>query len=124
LKSLVKERKNQFLDFNRLDSLTIIPSEMLFASTSGLDPHISQKAALLQVNRIVKARNFSSLQEQSLVQIVKDLTEKPQFSVLGEERVNILKLNLGLDEIDRSNTNKTKLSVNLHNNTVFGLEKK
>ena len=117
LKNLVEERKNHFLDFNLLDSLTIIPSEMLFASASGLDPHISQKAALLQVDRIVKARKFNSLQKQNLIQSVEDITEKPQFSVLGEERVNILKLNLELDEIDKSNTNKKKLSVNLHSNT-------
>ena len=117
LKTLVEERKTRFLDFNRLDSLTIIPSEMLFASASGLDPHISQKAALLQVERIVKARKFNSLQEQNLIQSIKDITEKPQFSVLGEERVNILKLNIEIDEIGKSNTNKKKLSVNLHSNT-------
>jgi K+-transporting ATPase ATPase C chain len=105
LKNLVAERKKQFIDFNQLDSLTAIPSEMLFASASGLDPHISQKAALLQVDRVVKSRNFNTIQKQNLVQIVKNLTETPQFLVLGEERVNVLVLNLELDKLDQNITN-------------------
>lgn len=64
LKKLVTERKHKFIAFNQLDSLTIIPSEMLFASGSGLDPHISQKAALLQVDRIAKVRHFDTTQKQ------------------------------------------------------------
>ena len=75
------------------------PSEMLFASASGLDPHISQKAALLQVERIAIARNFNTIQKQKLVQSVKTLTETPQFLCLGEERVNVLLLNLEVDKI-------------------------
>jgi K+-transporting ATPase ATPase C chain len=105
LKNLVAERKKQFIDFNQLDSLTAIPSEMLFASASGLDPHISQKAALLQVDRVAKARNFNTIQKQNLVQSVKNLTETPQFLVLGEERVNVLVLNLELDKLDQNITN-------------------
>jgi potassium-transporting ATPase KdpC subunit len=104
LKNLVAKRKKQFTDFNQLDSLTVVPSEMLFASASGLDPHISQKAALLQVDRIAKARNFNTVQKQNLVQCIKNLTETPQFLVLGEERVNVLILNLELDEIDQNIT--------------------
>jgi potassium-transporting ATPase KdpC subunit len=105
LKNLVAERKKQFIDFNQLDSLTEIPSEMLFASASGLDPHISQKAALLQVDRIAKTRNFNTIQKQNLVQSVKNHTEPPQFLVLGEERVNVLILNLELDNLDQNITN-------------------
>jgi K+-transporting ATPase ATPase C chain len=104
LKNLVADRKKQFIVFNQLDSLTVIPSEMLFASASGLDPHISQKAALLQVDRIVKARNFNSIQKQNLVQCVKNLTENPQFLVFGEERVNVLVLNLELNKLDQNIT--------------------
>ena len=106
LKNLVTERKKQFIVFNQLDSLTLIPSEMLFASASGLDPHISQKAALLQVYRVAKARNFNTIQEQNLVQSVKSLTETPQFLILGEERVNVLVLNLELNKVDQNITNK------------------
>jgi K+-transporting ATPase ATPase C chain len=105
LKNLVDERKHQFIAFNQLDSLTTIPSEMLFASASGLDPHISQKAALLQVDRVAKARNFNTIQKQNLVQSVKNLTETPQFLVLGEERVNVLVLNLELNKLDKNRIN-------------------
>jgi K+-transporting ATPase ATPase C chain len=102
LKNLVADRKKQFIIFNQLDSLTVIPSEMLFASASGLDPHISQKAALLQVDRISKARNFNTIQKQKLVQSVINLTETPQFLVLSEERVNVLILNLELNKLDQN----------------------
>jgi len=99
LKELVAARKKKFCSFNQLDSLAMIPSEMLLASASGLDPHISPQAALLQVNRIVKARNFNDLCKIKLINCIKDLTEVPQFICLGEERVNVLLLNLETDKI-------------------------
>jgi K+-transporting ATPase ATPase C chain len=77
---------------------------MIFASASGLDPHISREAALLQVDRIAKARNFNSTQKQNIIQSVKALTETPQFLVFGEERVNVLLLNLELNKLDRNDT--------------------
>jgi potassium-transporting ATPase KdpC subunit len=99
LKKNVDSLKKQFIAFNQLDSLTIIPSEMLFASASGLDPHISPEAALLQVDRIAKARNFSAFQKQKLVQCVNEHIESPQFLLLGEKRINLLLLNLEIDKI-------------------------
>ena len=99
LKEAVSERKKQFIAFNQLDSLTEIPSEMLFASASGLDPHISLKATMLQVERIVKARNFNDIQKQKLLQYIQKFTEEPQFLCLGEQRVNVLLLNLEIDKI-------------------------
>jgi K+-transporting ATPase ATPase C chain len=75
---------------------------MLFASASGLDPHISVQAALLQVDRIVKARNFDDFQKQKILDLVKENTETPQFLCLGQERINVLKLNLDLDNINRN----------------------
>jgi potassium-transporting ATPase KdpC subunit len=99
LRDLVAERKQQFLAFNQLDSLTAIPSEMLFASASGLDPHISPQAAFLQVDRIARIRKFNRDQKENLVQSIKTLTEAPQYLCLGEDRVNVLLLNLKLDGI-------------------------
>lgn len=99
LKNLVEERKQHFIAFNQLDSRTAIPSGMLFASASGLDPHISPRSAFLQVERVAKARNFNTIQKQKLVQCIKDLTETPQFLCLGEERINVLLLNLRTDSI-------------------------
>jgi potassium-transporting ATPase KdpC subunit len=99
LKDLVAERKKKFIAFNQLDSVTNIPSEMLFASASGLDPHITPQAALLQIDRIAKARSFNKVQKQKLEQLIKDQTEAPQFLCFGKERVNVLLLNLKAEEI-------------------------
>ena len=99
LKNLVAERRQKFVTFNQLDSLTEIPSEMLFASASGLDPHISPQAALLQVERIAKVRNFDNGQTQRLFKLINELSEMPTFMFLGGERINVLLLNLKLDEI-------------------------
>jgi potassium-transporting ATPase KdpC subunit len=104
LKMQVETRKKHFIDFNQLDSLTVIPSEMLFASASGLDPHISPQAALLQVDRVAKARNFSNDQKLKLIQDIRDLTEAPQFSFLGEERINVLALNIQTDQLTGNKT--------------------
>jgi K+-transporting ATPase ATPase C chain len=99
LRDSVHNRYSQFILRNKLDSLTTVPSEMLFASASGLDPHISPDAAILQVERIAKARNYSSDQKQNLKQLIKNQTETPQLLCLGEARVNVLLLNLEVDEI-------------------------
>jgi len=72
---------------------------MLFASASGLDPHISPQAALLQVDRIANARNFNDLCKLKLINCIKNLTEGSQFLCLGEKRVNVLLLNLETDKI-------------------------
>jgi potassium-transporting ATPase KdpC subunit len=95
----VKDRKTGFLKKNGADNSKPIPSEMLFASASGLDPHISPEAAEWQVNRIAKNRNFNSVQKLKLVQIIQQHTEQPQCGILGEARVNVLELNLALDKI-------------------------
>jgi len=100
LKQMVADRKAQFIESNQLSASENIPSEMLLASASGLDPHISPKAALLQVGRIAKARQFSEEQKQQLVTVITDRTESPQFSFLGETRINVLVLNLALDKLD------------------------
>ncbi len=105
LKNLVKDRKEKFIAFNKLDSLTPIPSEMLFASGSGLDPHISPEAALLQVDRISNARHLDKIKKQKLLQLIKDQMEIPQFSILGKTRVNVLILNLELNKLDQNITN-------------------
>jgi K+-transporting ATPase ATPase C chain len=102
LKDLVKERKIHFMAFNKIDSLKVIPSEMLFSSASGLDPHISPEAALLQIDRIAEARHFDSNHKQKLLQSVNALTEAPQFLCLGKNRINVLILNIELDQLDEN----------------------
>jgi len=99
LKQLVADRTARFAKFNQLSGSEAIPSEMVYASASGLDPHISPKAALLQVERIAQARHFDSSRKQQLLQVINKLEEAPQFSVLGENRINVLALNLELDKL-------------------------
>jgi K+-transporting ATPase ATPase C chain len=89
----------KFMALNQLDSLNAIPSEMLFASASGLDPDISPEAALLQVNRIAASRNFTQSQKNQLVNGISEFTSPRQFFCLGEKRVNVLLLNLYVDRI-------------------------
>ncbi len=99
LKELVAQRRLNFIINNHLDSLAVLPPEMLFSSASGLDPHISPQSAFLQYNRVADARNFTNKQKLRLKQLIENQIEPPQFLVLGEERVNVLLLNIGLDNL-------------------------
>jgi K+-transporting ATPase ATPase C chain len=99
LKKLVDERKAVFIQDNLLRTDASVPAEMVFASASGLDPHVSPEAALLQVERISKARNFSITEKKKLLNIIRRQTEKPQFLIFGEARINILLLNLELEKM-------------------------
>lgn len=103
LKQQVAERKVRWEELNSQTASDDIPSEMLFTSASGLDPHISPKAALMQVDRIVRFRNFNNNQRERLQHLIAQLIEKPQFLVLGEYRINVLELNLNLNAIASGN---------------------
>jgi len=71
-----------------------IPVDLVTTSASGLDPHISPAAAMFQASRVSAARKLSIQQVQELVS---RFTEPRQWFILGEPRVNVLKLNLALD---------------------------
>ena len=75
-----------------------IPIDLITSSGSGLDPHISPAAAEFQILRVTRERRMSEDQVRRLVQ---NHTEGRQFGVLGEERINVLELNLALDEASR-----------------------
>jgi len=72
-----------------------VPVDLVTSSASGLDPHISVAAAEYQVSRVARARN---LPEANLRELVAQYTEGKTFGILGEARVNVLRLNLALDE--------------------------
>jgi potassium-transporting ATPase KdpC subunit len=73
-----------------------VPVDLVTSSGSGLDPEISPAAAAYQIDRVAKARKLSHNDVDALVQRA---TSGRQFGILGEARVNVLKLNLALDEL-------------------------
>ncbi len=106
LKKQVESRRQLFAKVNSVTDVMSVPKEMLFASASGLDPHISQESALLQVGRIVAARQFNKSQQDELLKRMGSLVESPQFLIFGEIRINVLKLNIELDKIQKDLINK------------------
>jgi K+-transporting ATPase ATPase C chain len=95
----VQARRTTLVTMNGLPPNAKVPTDMLFASGSGVDPHISPESALMQVQRVARARGLDSVQAVSLEALIKRVTEPRQFGLLGEPRVNVLELNLALDKI-------------------------
>ncbi len=96
-KSLISDVQSRVdaLKAENPDARTPIPVDLVTASASGLDPDISPAAAVYQVPRIAKARGMS---QKDLLAMVDEFTQGRQLGVLGEPRVDVLKLNLALDE--------------------------
>ncbi|RYD76117.1 MAG: K(+)-transporting ATPase subunit C [Sphingobacteriales bacterium] len=97
---LVLSRIDTFTKYNPSIEKSEIPSDMVTASGSGLDPNISVQGAKIQVKRIAKLRNIS---EEKLVELVLNHTEKPLLNLMGPEKVHLLNLNLALDELTQTN---------------------
>jgi potassium-transporting ATPase KdpC subunit len=91
---------------NGLERTASVPADLVLASASGLDPHVSVEAATIQVKRVANARGVPEPDVQVLVE---RFIEMPLFGFLGEKRINILRLNLALDNIaGQVNQNLTK----------------
>jgi K+-transporting ATPase ATPase C chain len=99
LKEIIQRRSFLFDSINHLDKNIKIPVEMLYASGSGLDPHISIQSANLQIDRVCKARRYSEVQKNKLKDLIVNLSENRQLGFLGEKRINVLRLNIELEKI-------------------------
>ena len=91
----VKARIDTFLVHNPGVKKEQIPVDLVTASGSGLDPHISSAAAKIQVERIARIRNLG---REKLMALVEDHTEHPTFG-MGTSRVHVLRLNVALDKL-------------------------
>lgn len=89
----VKERAASIRSESGIDNNSIIPSDMIFASGSGLDPHISVDAAVLQCERIATARRI----DKSVILLMVEKYSERQLPFYGKSYVNVLKLNMALD---------------------------
>lgn len=92
----VQDRIDSFLVHNPSVKKSDIPSELVTASGSGLDPDLSPQGAYVQVPRIAKTRNIS---EEKINALVAQQIQKPLLGLFGPEKVNVLKLNIELDKL-------------------------
>jgi K+-transporting ATPase ATPase C chain len=99
--AMVRERIDSVRVMNGLPDTTHIPADLVLASGSGLDPDISPQSALLQAERVARAR---SLDPATVRDLVLRHTEHPFLGIFGPERVNVLILNLALDSISPAGT--------------------
>jgi K+-transporting ATPase ATPase C chain len=95
----VRQRVEEVRRENGLPPDAPVPADLVLASASGLDPDISVEGAMLQVGRVATARG---LPEPEVRALVERHISPPQFGFLEQERVNVLKLNLALDEMTRA----------------------
>lgn len=93
----IKRRVKQLRQFNRQPDIPV-PIDLVTASSSGLDPHISPAAADFQAQRVADARH---LPVKVIKQLIRDNIEPPPSEFLGEPVINVLKLNLALDNLHK-----------------------
>ena len=93
LEKRINEDIEKFLEENPTISKDDIPSDIITASGSGLDPHISVDAANVQIDRVA---NNTGISKKKILNLIKENTEEKFLGVFGEEKVNVLKLNLFL----------------------------
>ena len=93
---IVQKRINNFMKHNPGVEKSQIPSDLITASGSGLDPDISVQAANIQVKRIAKIRG---IEENKIQNLITSNTEKGFLGLFGTEKINVLKLNIALDHL-------------------------
>jgi len=92
----LSSRASAYRTENKLATDAILPSDAVSGSASGLDPHISVANAQLQAARIAAARGIS---EETIKKAIQQFTEGRTWGIFGEPRVNVLRINLALDEL-------------------------
>lgn len=100
LKDAVQQGRLKMISTDGRSSFVNLPKDMLFASGSGVDPHISPEAARLQINRVANARGFTADQRERLAGLVDRFIEAAQWGIFGELRVNVLLLNMAVDRLN------------------------
>jgi potassium-transporting ATPase KdpC subunit len=95
-KALIDRVQGDIAKLQKENPGTPVPADLVTTSGSGLDPEISPEAAFFQVPRIAKARKLA---EDRIRQLVEDATNGRFLGLLGEPRVNVLKLNIALDRL-------------------------
>ena len=103
--AIVEQRIDTFIMHNPGVNRSDIPSDLVTASGSGLDPDISIQAANVQVKRIALARNIS---ENSVRELINKDIQRPLYGLFGTEKINVLKLNTDLDNLKLSVNTKDK----------------
>ena len=93
-----------FISGNNLPTNTVVPPDMIYASASGVDPHISPEAAQLQIARVALSRGLSA---DKVKELVAKYTEQPQWGIFGQARVNVMMLNVALDDLTKSGAVKS-----------------
>jgi K+-transporting ATPase ATPase C chain len=98
LRDAAEERAVALREAHGLPADADVPAELVTASASGLDPHISPEAARFQARRVAEERGVS---EGVILDLIEEHTDERFLGFLGEPTVNVLKLNLTLDELTR-----------------------
>ena len=89
------------------ENKALVPIDLVTASASGLDPHISEAAALYQAQRVARVRNIDPY---TVNKLVLSHTLRPTVGVFGQTRVNVLRLNMALDALEHDSTIGAKAS--------------
>lgn len=98
LKKQIAERRAHFAAAHGINE-SDVPIDMITASASGLDPHISWESAQHQAKRVARARGFTDAEQDKLMDLIDQRAEKIKLAKFGEKMLNVLMLNINLDRL-------------------------
>lgn len=101
LQQMIQKRRFKMAQAQGIQDLSLVPIELITASASGIDPHISFSAAYFQLARVAKARSMNSENlKLKIEEMIHNNTDKPIGKFFGVPHVNVLMLNLALDQYE------------------------